>query len=93
LTATKIVNPGLNPLSTSAGFKGREDGTETPAGHSRGLLRRPFFLALVLLPTLLGVLYFGFFAYDVYISESRFVVRTQCWSACNCSIRRRTWPR
>ncbi|HMT47867.1 MAG TPA: hypothetical protein PKE59_12045 [Novosphingobium sp.] len=40
-------------------------------------MRQPLFLVTVLLPTLLGVLYFGFFANDVYISESRFVVRTQ----------------
>lgn len=34
------------------------------------------FLATVILPTALAVLYFGLFASDVYISESRFVVRS-----------------
>ena len=34
------------------------------------------FAATVLLPTLLAVLYFGLIASDVYISESRFVVRS-----------------
>jgi len=33
-----------------------------------------FFWALVVLPTLLGILYYGVIAADVYISESRFVV-------------------
>ncbi len=34
------------------------------------------FVATVLLPTLLAILYFGLIASDVYISESRFVVRS-----------------
>nr|WP_206065857.1 hypothetical protein [Novosphingobium sp. ERW19] len=34
------------------------------------------FIAAVILPTTLSLLYFGFFASDVYISESRFVVRS-----------------
>jgi BexC/CtrB/KpsE family polysaccharide export inner-membrane protein len=36
----------------------------------------PIFLATVIIPTLLACLYFGVFANDVYISESRFVVRS-----------------
>lgn len=35
----------------------------------------PLFWASVVAPTLLAVLYFGYLASDVYISESRFVVR------------------
>lgn len=34
------------------------------------------FVLIVLIPTLLAVLYYGFFASDVFISESRFVVRS-----------------
>jgi capsular polysaccharide transport system permease protein len=34
------------------------------------------FLLTVVLPTLLAVLYFGFFASNVYVSESQFVVRS-----------------
>lgn len=37
---------------------------------------RPLFLLTVVIPTALAVLYFGIFASDVYISESRFVVRS-----------------
>ena len=42
------------------------------------ILRRmdALFIFSVLVPTLLAVLYFGFIASDVYISESRFVVRS-----------------
>jgi len=38
---------------------------------------RPLFLACVVLPTLASVLYFGLLASDVYVSESRFIVRSQ----------------
>lgn len=37
---------------------------------------RPLFLLTVVIPTILATLYFGLFASDVYISESRFVVRS-----------------
>lgn len=36
----------------------------------------PIFLITVIIPTTLAILYFGLFASDVYISESRFVVRS-----------------
>ena len=74
-TVTKIVNSGSNPLSASADFASPDDGAEASAKR-RGLLRQPLFLALVVLPTLLGALYYGLFASDIYLSESRFVVRT-----------------
>lgn len=35
----------------------------------------PLFLTTVIIPTVLAILYFGFIASDVYISESRFTVR------------------
>ena len=34
------------------------------------------FLATVVVPTLLAILYFGLIASDVYISESRFIIRS-----------------
>jgi BexC/CtrB/KpsE family polysaccharide export inner-membrane protein len=37
---------------------------------------RPLFLGMVVLPTLVAALYFGVFASDVYISDSRFVIRS-----------------
>ena len=37
---------------------------------------QPLFLLTVVVPTLLAMMYFGVFASDVYISESRFVVRS-----------------
>ncbi len=34
------------------------------------------FIAIVIVPTVLAILYFGLFASDIYISESRYVVRS-----------------
>lgn len=36
----------------------------------------PLFIATVIIPTALSILYFGFLTSDVYLSESRFVVRS-----------------
>jgi capsular polysaccharide transport system permease protein len=56
-----------------------------PATKRRGALLRAaaslcrvggLFWVTVVIPTLLGALYFGVFAEDVYVSESRFVVRS-----------------
>jgi hypothetical protein len=48
-----------------------------PLPPRRGFFRRHllFFLSVVV-PTLIAALYFGFLASDVFVSESRFVVRT-----------------
>lgn len=40
------------------------------------LKKRRWFLAAVVLPTFLATLYFGFIASDVYVSESRFVIKS-----------------
>jgi capsular polysaccharide transport system permease protein len=37
---------------------------------------RPLLLITVVVPTILAILYYGLFASDVYISESRFIVRS-----------------
>lgn len=42
----------------------------------RAFFLRPLFLLTVALPTLLAALYFGVFASNIYVSESRFVVRS-----------------
>jgi capsular polysaccharide transport system permease protein len=40
------------------------------------LLRNPLFVGIVLVPTFLAVVYYALIASDVYISESRFLVRS-----------------
>ncbi|MDD2741549.1 MAG: hypothetical protein PHV02_04700 [Rhodocyclaceae bacterium] len=40
------------------------------------VFKNKLFLLVVIIPTLLSIIYFGFVASDIYISESRFVVRS-----------------
>jgi capsular polysaccharide transport system permease protein len=40
------------------------------------LRNRRWFLLFVIFPTLLAAIYYGFFASDVYVSESRFVIKS-----------------
>lgn len=42
----------------------------------RQLYRRRWFILLVIVPTLLATIYYGFIAADIYQSESRFVIKT-----------------
>ncbi|WP_257554435.1 hypothetical protein [Sphingobium sp. CFD-2] len=55
--------------------------SEVPKSWPRAALKRvrglsPLFVCTVLMPMVMAVLYFGFLASDVYVSESRFVVRS-----------------
>lgn len=87
---TMNVNPkGLAPSTTDVTIAAQE-GTSggslaVPAdaggggpGRAKHFVRRmdPLFWLTVVLPTVMGIVYFGFLANDVYISESRFVVRS-----------------
>ncbi|PPE67327.1 hypothetical protein [Caldimonas caldifontis] len=52
---------------------------EAPKGFKRFfsfVRRHRLFVATVLVPTLLAALYYGVFASDIYVSESRFIVRS-----------------
>lgn len=52
-------------------------GTSLPTRARIAIARTDkLFLLAVVLPTILAVLYFGFFASDVYVSESQFVIRS-----------------
>ncbi|HTH28886.1 MAG TPA: hypothetical protein VL918_10495 [Sphingobium sp.] len=66
-------------------FLDRELAPSRASGHRASLSKRLIekflgfgwlFIATVVVPTTLAILYFGFFASDVYVSESRFVVRS-----------------
>ncbi|KWO41050.1 hypothetical protein WT97_19815 [Burkholderia sp. MSMB1459WGS] len=55
--------------------------SESPAGTKKGLIERikkvnRLFALTVLLPTTIATVYYGLVASDVYVSESRFVVRS-----------------
>lgn len=52
------------------------DIADRPSALSAWLKKRRWFLLFVVLPTLLAALYYGLVASDVYISESRFVIKS-----------------
>ena len=63
---------------------------------SQWLKKRRWFLLMVALPTLLAALYYGLIASDIFISESRFVIkspdqkRSQISTLANL-VRRQAW--
>ncbi len=61
------VNPSF-PVETATATR--------PSGFSEWVKKRGWFLLLVVAPTLLAALYYGFIASDVYVSESRFVIKS-----------------
>jgi len=69
----KAAEPGTFSV---AGSDGDEAGVWGSVRKARSLLRQPLFILTVIAPTLLAIAYFGFLADDVYVSESRFVVRS-----------------
>lgn len=69
----------MEVLPISAKSSGTEEVVTTETTHVKlKRIARPgkLFLAVVVLPVLASILYFGFLASDVYVSESRFVVRS-----------------
>src|SRR6187200_3287140 len=65
------------PISADARETVSTDADEDVARRRALRWKRPdlLFLAVVVAPVLASILYFGFLASDIYISESRFVVR------------------
>lgn len=47
-----------------------------PSAATNWLKKRRWFLLVVVVPTLLAAVYYGLFASDIYISESRFVIKS-----------------
>ncbi|MGE6694401.1 hypothetical protein ACQKE8_18350 [Sphingobium limneticum] len=58
-------------------YKEQYDEADSRAPHALVRKIKPSFALFVILPTLLSVIYFGFLASDVYISQSHFLVRTE----------------
>jgi len=65
------------PISAEVSEAVQEDNDERVTKRRLSVLRRPnlLFLLVVVTPVLASILYFGFLASDIYISESRFVVK------------------
>lgn len=72
----------MDPIADPNRFE-EHDTAETTSDQTRArsLLARlasvsPLFLALVIVPTMIATVYFGLLASEVYVSESRFIVRS-----------------
>jgi BexC/CtrB/KpsE family polysaccharide export inner-membrane protein len=79
-TARSSENVALNDTSYSEA-SADHPAAEAPPGRLSAVRERlggggPLFWLTVAIPTLFATLYFGFLASDVYISESRYVVRS-----------------
>ncbi len=68
------MEPIPDPLVEAMADESRPAAPHSLIARLRGI--DPLFAALVLVPTLLASLYFGLLASDVYVSESRFIVRS-----------------
>ena len=70
--STEPASLAASPPSKNASYKNAR-----VVQKAKTFLRKHTLFAItVLLPTICGVLYYGFIASDVYISESRFIVRS-----------------
>lgn len=63
-------------MNVNTSFPGEADAAEAPSLLVRWIKKRRWFLLAVVLPTLLATLYYGLIASDIYISESRFVIKS-----------------
>ncbi|HWJ38619.1 MAG TPA: hypothetical protein VNR86_07665 [Sphingomicrobium sp.] len=68
----------IQPFKRREAAAEKDDATSVKTVRSSRVLRLKnwLFLGAVVVPTLIAILYYGFLASDVYISESRFVVRS-----------------
>jgi capsular polysaccharide transport system permease protein len=67
----EIVPAGPSVISPALGA-----GSPPPPRRPGFIRRHALFFTVVVIPTLLAALYYGFYASDIYVSESKFVVRS-----------------
>jgi capsular polysaccharide transport system permease protein len=70
----------VEELSPPSGISGADKSSLSARAWAFATQRR-WFLLSVALPTTLAILYYGFIASDIYVSESRFVVRSTSQAA------------
>ena len=63
-------------MNVNPSFSVESDPSVQRSAWARWLKKRRWFLLFVVTPTLLATLYYGLIASDVYISESRFVIKS-----------------
>lgn len=63
-------------MNVNPSFPVEAEGTTHQSLFMAWLRKRRWFVVCVIVPTVLATLYFGFFASDIYVSESRFVIKS-----------------
>lgn len=63
-------------MNVNPSFPVEADATVRRSAFSEWLKKRRWFLIFVVAPTMLAAIYYGLFASDIYISESRFVIKS-----------------
>lgn len=63
-------------MNVTPSFPVEAETPDRPAAFSTWLKKKRWFILFVIAPTLLAALYYGLIASDVYISESRFVIKS-----------------
>lgn len=63
-------------MNVNPSFPAETDEPVQLSGFARWVKKQRWFLLFVVLPTLIATLYYGLIASDIYISESRFVIKS-----------------
>jgi capsular polysaccharide transport system permease protein len=66
----------IEGVPVEAGLIGVVEAPERRSALLAWLRKRRWFVLIVILPTLLAAIYYGFIASDIYVSESRFVIKS-----------------
>ena len=73
---SNAVAESLRQMARASRFADRNKGIRSYHSHVKSDPLLPFlFVAICLVPTLLGALYFGVIASDRYVTEARFAIR------------------
>lgn len=63
-------------MNVEHSFPSDTDTAASPSALSQWVKKRRWFIVFVIVPTVLAALYYGVFASDIYVSESRFVIKS-----------------
>jgi len=63
-------------MNVEHSFPSDTDTAASPSALSQWIKKRRWFIVFVIVPTALAALYYGLFASDIYVSESRFVIKS-----------------
>lgn len=63
-------------MNVEHSFPSDTDTAASPSALSQWMKKRRWFIVFVIVPTVLAALYYGLFASDIYVSQSRFVIKS-----------------